>query len=284
MNEKAGVLIDILSGDSYEREHLPGAVNFCVYETAFVSKIKEAFPDKGTHLAICGYCSSSKESDIALEKLRDAGYKNVTVVEGGLKGWIDEGGKTVGHRSGTGISDGRQVVDEEGSFIRWTGRNLFNFHTGDLKLKGGTVEWREGRLVSAEATIDMESIACSDLTDSTLNRMLIDHLRTDDFFDVGNHPEARIRIASAEKMIGVTAGLSNHRMKGELSLRGKSHPLEFDALVAWKDDGTCVLQTVMDFDRTLWGSIYGSGKFFSRLGQHVVNDLIHLHVKVATKR
>ena len=39
---------------------------------------------------------------------------------------------------------------------------------------------------------------------------------------------------------------------------------------------------MIDLDRTQWGSIYGSGKFFARLGQHVVNDLIHLHLKVTT--
>jgi hypothetical protein len=39
---------------------------------------------------------------------------------------------------------------------------------------------------------------------------------------------------------------------------------------------------MVDFDRTQWGSIYGSGKFFSRLGQHVVNDVIHLHLKIVT--
>ena len=34
------------------------------------------------------------------------------------------------------------------------------------------------------------------------------------------------------------------------------------------------------FDRTLWGSIYGSGKFFRRLAGHLVNDLVEIQVKV----
>ena len=33
-------LIDVLSADSYEAEHIPGAVNLCVYETAFIDKVK----------------------------------------------------------------------------------------------------------------------------------------------------------------------------------------------------------------------------------------------------
>ncbi len=282
MNEDGRVLIDVLSGDSYQMEHLPGAVNFCVYETAFVSKVTEAFADKQTALAICGYCNGTKEADIALEKLKEAGYVNVVVIEGGLQGWKEGGGKIEGSGKEPMPSDGRKNLDVNGSFIRWTGRNLFNFHTGDLKLKSGFVDLKGGELVGAEFNIDMDSIGCSDLTDSKLNRMLIDHLRTDDFFDVSHHPEARFVVSSAGPIRGVSDGLPNHRIKGELTLRGKSVPLELDALVAWKEDGSCVAQAVLDFDRTRWGSIYGSGKFFSRLGQHVVNDLIHLHVKVAT--
>ena len=282
MNEDGRVLIDVLSDDSYQREHLPGALNFCVYETAFVSKVTESFPDRKTALAICGYCSETHEADLALAKLKEAGYEDVIVIDGGLDGWKSGGGTTEGNGIDPKPSDGRKNVDVDGSFIRWTGRNLFNFHTGDLKLKDGFVELKDGKLVAADFRIDMDSIACSDLTDSKLNGMLIGHLRTDDFFDVANHPVAEFVVSSAEPIEGVPAGLPNHRIKGELTLCGKSHAVEFDALVAWKDDGSCVAQAVLDFDRTRWGSIYGSGRFFSRLGQHVVNDLVHLHVKVAT--
>ena len=39
-------------------------------------------------------------------------------------------------------------------------------------------------------------------------------------------------------------------------------------------------QAVFAFDRTVWGSIYGSGKFFQRLGMHLVNDLIEVQVRL----
>lgn len=274
------VLIDVLPEDSYEREHLPGAVNFCVYETAFISKIEDAFPDKTTPLEICGFCDDTEEAAVAVERLKAAGYSDVSAVAGGLRGWKAGGGATEGSGDSFSPANGRLELKTGESFIRWTGRNLFNFHTGEMDLSGGFVELSDGSLAAGEVRIDMESIRCSDLTDTKLNRMLIDHLRTDDFFDVGNHPAATFRIMSAEGLADVPAGIPNFRIKGELELRGKRHELELPALVAWKDATTCVAQAVLDFDRTLWGSIYGSGKFFSRLGQHVVNDQIHLHVKV----
>lgn len=273
-------LIDILSADSYEAEHVPGAVNLCVYETAFTDKVKEVFPDQNTALTICGYCDSTREADVAVERLKEAGYSNVTVMAGGLEKWKAGGGRTEGNGEASVATDGR--LDVDASFIHWTGRNLFNFHTGALKLKEGFVDIRQGNLVGGEFQIDMDSMSCTDLTDSKMNRMLIDHLRSDDFFSVGDHPVATFTVTSANRISGVSDGLPNHRITGELTLRGARVPLSFDALVAGKEDGSYVAQAMVDFDRTLWGSIYGSGKFFSRLGQHVVNDVIHLHLKVAT--
>ena len=279
----SGPLIDVLSADSYEAEHIPGAVNLCVYETAFIDKVKESFPGAGTPLTVCGYSDGTREAETAVERLREAGYGNVSVMAGGLEKWKADGGKPEGKGKAVSHDDGRQEVDAEASVIHWTGRNLFNFHTGSLKLKDGHVEIRNGRLVAGEFRIAMDSLACTDLTDSKMNAMLIDHLRSDDFFSAADHPVAAFTVASAEPIDGVTDGLPNHRISGNLTLRGKTLPVSFDALVARNEDGSHVAQAMVDLDRTQWGSIYGSGKFFARLGQHVVNDLIHLHLKVTTK-
>jgi ABC-type phosphate transport system auxiliary subunit len=60
-------------------------------------------------------------------------------------------------------------------------------------------------------------------------------------------------------------------------------PLDFPAVVARKAEGAFAAQARLDLDRTLWGSVYGSAKFFGRLGQHLVNDVVHLYLKVVTK-
>jgi polyisoprenoid-binding protein YceI len=275
-------LIDVLSAESFASEHVPGAVNFCAYETAFADKVKEAFPDRNVALTVCGYCDETREAEVAVEKLKEAGFRNVKVMPGGLKGWKSQGGEVQGDGTQKPAISGRFVVDQESSVIHWTGRNLFNFHTGSLGLSGGFVELENGRLVAAEFMIDMGTLDCTDLTDQAMNRMLITHLRSDDFFKVDEYPAATFVLSSATAIDGVTAGLPNYRLTGDLTLRGVTKRIEFDALVAEKEDGSFVAQAVLEIDRTEWGSIYGSGKFFARLGQHVVNDLIHLHLKVAT--
>ncbi len=55
-------LIDVLSDESYVREHLPGARNFCVYETAFLEKVAEAFPAKEVALTVYGLNDETRET------------------------------------------------------------------------------------------------------------------------------------------------------------------------------------------------------------------------------
>jgi hypothetical protein len=45
-----------------------------------------------------------------------------------------------------------------------------------------------------------------------------------------------------------------------------------------RSDGTYAAQAFITIDRTEWGVLYGSSRFFARLGDHVVND----HLKVFT--
>ena len=275
-------LIDILSGDSYAMEHLPGAVNFCVYETAFPDRVAKAFPDKAALLTIYGLNDRTLEAGVALSRLGEAGYSTVAALPGGLEGWKANGGAIERGTLPDKPPTGRFPIDTENSVIRWTGRNLFNFHHGTLKLAYGHIDVVENRIIGAEIPVDMTSLECSDLTDSALNAMLIAHLRSTDFFDAESHPQAMFTFVNAHELAGVTAGMANYRIQGQFTLRGHSHDIQFPALIAEKSASVWIAQATLDLDRTLWGANYGSGKMFARLGQHVVNDLIHLHLKIVT--
>ena len=131
----------------------------------------------------------------------------------------------------------------------------------------------------------MASIACEDLADSALNAQLLAHLRSDDFFDVAHHPTAQFVATAAEKIDPCTEGTPNHVLRGTFTLRGISRPLEFPVLLAATDDARRLTgQGVLELDRTAYGSTYGSGKLFRFLGPHLVNDHIHLHVKIHAER
>lgn len=283
MNPLPNQIIDILSAESYASEHLPGAINLCVYETAFLEKVRAAFPDVATKLTVCGWDDSTREAHLAAEKLAAAGYRRVEVLPGGLAGWKARGGAL--ERSEIQAEKaraGRYEINVTASFVRWMGRNLFNYHTGTLALGSGYIVTEGGCLSGGKFTIDMTSLCCTDITDPALNALLVAHLRSSDFFAVDEFPTAEFVISSANLLSDATAGVPNFRVRGDLTLRGVTRSIEFPAVVAEQNEGGLTAQALLDIDRTEWGAIYGSGKFYARLGQHVVNDHIHLHLKVAT--
>ena len=60
-----------------------------------------------------------------------------------------------------------------------------------------------------------------------------------------------------------------------------SAPVVSDASAGVTADGTAfAAQAAFGIDRTQWNVIYGSGKFFRRLGGHLVNDRIDLQLRV----
>jgi polyisoprenoid-binding protein YceI len=183
------------------------------------------------------------------------------------------------------VPDGTFEIDTAQSVIRWTGRNPFNHHNGTVRLEEGEIQLREGRLASARFIIDMDSIECEDIADPAMNAMLIAHLRSEDFFDVEHHPAARFVADAVEKLPACTEGTPNFLLRGTFTLRAISRPLEFPILVAVSDDGRrLTAQGVLEFDRTAHGSRYGSGKLFRFLCKHLVNDYVHLHVKIHAER
>jgi polyisoprenoid-binding protein YceI len=284
MAQSPSPLIDILSSESFAAEHLPGAVNICVYETAFVDKIRAAFPDTTMLLTVYGLNSQTLEVGVAMKKLEAAGYRRIQVLPGGLEGWkatgeaIEQGADAVSESV-----TGRYEIDQAASLAEWMGNNLFNRHAGTVQLGAGTIEVKDGLLAGGHLAVDMTTLRCTDLADPALNALLIAHLKSDDFFSTEKFPTAELNILAANNRSGVTLGEPNYQIRGDFTLRGVTQPLDFPAVVARKPDGAFTAQARLDIDRTLWGAVYGSTKFYGRLGQHLVNDVVHLYLKAVTK-
>ena len=276
-------LIHVLPAEVFAAERIPGSLNACVYEMTCIDQVRTLVPDLSAPIVTYGAGEGSLDAATAVEKLRAAGYTQVQPFDGGLAAWQAAGLPLEGdgHLPQPPVPDGTFRLDPAQSVIRWTGRNLFNFHSGTVRLASGEIVLRAGQLASARFTVDMASIANEDIADSTMNRMLIAHLHSADFFNVAHHPTAQFTADAAEKIAACTDGTPNHILRGIFTLRGISRPLEFPVLIATSDDARSLTgQGVLSLDRTDYGSHYGSGKLFRFLGKHLVNDLIHLHVKI----
>lgn len=281
----APVIIDVLTEETFAERHIAQAQNFCVYETAFIDKIVAAIPSKETPVVVYGEGTHGEAAPRAWERLAGAGYTNVQILDGGFAAWAEAGLPAHSGKAAPCLADvsGQFVADTERSVIYWTGRNLFNHHTGTVGLRGGSVSLEAGRLTAADFSIDFDTTTSTDLKDSSLVAALIGHLKSSDFFDVSNHPEIHFVLTKATPIPDATDGRANTRIEGNLTLRGQTHPLAFDALIAVDGKGDLYAQAELDLDRTIWGANYGSGRIFERLGMHVVNDLVHLHLKLVAR-
>lgn len=284
------ILLDVLPQESFARHHLPGALNACVYETVFLTTVAALVPAKNTPLVVYGLGPDTLAAPTAREKLKAAGYTDVREFRGGLTEWQSrglalEGDSHAPEPPSVATLGGTFAIDPARSVIFWTGRNLFNHHHGSVRLADGAFQVSGGRFASVDFAVDVKSIACSDLTDAGYNALLLAHLASNDFFDSANHPTALFHATEVEPIGGAAPGSPNFLLRGDLTLRGVTHSLEFVAVCAVNDAGEFVAQAEFDLDRTIWGSIYGSGRFFEVLGKHVVNDLVHLHISlVAVKQ
>jgi len=280
------LLIHVLPPEHFAARHLEGAVNICSYETAFVPNVQQLVSDPGQEIILYGEGEPSIDSADAAGKLAAAGYQNVIDFRGGLRAWEETGLPIAseGKLPEQPLLDGRFGVDCDSSLIRWTGRNLFSDHEGAMKFSGGTILLRDGVLVEGELMIDMTSIACGDLSEGSMNAALIQHLHSVDFFDVERHPTAKVVINTAIPFPGTHLGVPNYEISSTLTLRGFERPVVFPAVIAAADADHVTAQAQVEFDRTKFGSHYGSARFFAYLGQHVVNDLIQLRLKIHALR
>jgi polyisoprenoid-binding protein YceI len=280
-------LIHVLPAEIHAACRIAGSLNACVYEVAFLEQVRALVPDPSEAVVVYGAGEGSLDATTAAENLRSAGYRQVQPFEGGLAEWKAAGLAIEGDGKlpQLPVPDGTFQVDAAQSVIRWTGRNLFNFHSGTVRLSEGEIVLHQGELASARFTIDMATIACEDLTDFDMNAMLIAHLHSADFFDVAKHPTAQFVADTAGKIEPSTDGTPNYFLRGTFTLREISHPLEFPVLIAISDDGQRITgQGQFELDRTEYASHYGSGKLFRFLGKHIVNDHVHLHIKVQADR
>lgn len=78
-------VVDVQPREDYNQSHLLNAQNI-IYDKDFRKNLERL--DKSLPVAI--YCSSGKVSLKAAEILKDAGFRNIYVLEGGIRNWMEE--------------------------------------------------------------------------------------------------------------------------------------------------------------------------------------------------
>jgi polyisoprenoid-binding protein YceI len=141
-------------------------------------------------------------------------------------------------------------------------------HTGDKPdPREGTFEAFQGkaviqgdRLASVEVTIDATSL-------TTQIDRLTNHLKSADFFDVNEYPEASFRSTRIESQEGASGQVT---VTGELTLHGVTRPITFPASVSTEEG--LELKAEFSIDRTDFGMTYGEGRVVAEVSLSVSID------------
>jgi polyisoprenoid-binding protein YceI len=169
-------------------------------------------------------------------------------------------------------------VDTSASQINWTGKKVTGSHHGTIAFKEGKLEVKNNQLTGGNLVVDMTTITNLDLKNPDWNKKLIGHLSSDDFFGVEKYPVSRLVVKKVEHKGG-----DRYHITGDLTIKGITKPVGFDANISLTGDKLQATGT-MQVDRTKYGIKYGSGSFFSNLGDKMIDDLFTLEFSLEANR
>lgn len=158
------------------------------------------------------------------------------------------------------------------SNIDWKGRKVTGAHNGTIAIKDGTLILNDGKLTNGEFVVDTTSIKILDITDPATNAQFAGHLASEDFFASEKYPEAIFEITA----------VNNNHVDGNLTIKGITHPIGFDASIGFAGD-TLTASGLLVVDRTKYGIKFRSGNFFKNLGDTLIYNDFDLNVNITAK-
>jgi rhodanese-related sulfurtransferase len=81
------LLVDVREDSEWNKDHLPGALH--LGKGVIERDVEERVPDIGAEIVL--YCGGGYRSALAADNLQKMGYTNVWSMDGGYRGWKEQG-------------------------------------------------------------------------------------------------------------------------------------------------------------------------------------------------
>jgi len=150
--------------------------------------------------------------------------------------------------------DNTYQVNESVSLAEWKGSAPDHFHIGSFKVTGSLSATPSGKVTGGDFVIPIASIENYDLTDP-LKQELLNDLKSENFFNMVLHPNARFHITNVSAYTGndtLAVDGANYTVKGDFTMVGQTHPLSFSAKMMVSGDSLST-EAKFNLDRTKWG-------------------------------
>jgi len=172
------------------------------------------------------------------------------------------------------LTDGTYQIELDSSSLTWKASKVLAAHSGLVSIKSGEVIVSGGQLSPSDVVLDMTTITSDEGLDS-----LVRHLKSADFFNIEEYPEARLVIKSS--VFGSEPG--EYVVSGDLTIKGITNPIDFRAKTV-VENGRLLAKAEIIIDRTNWDIRYRSGKFFQDLGDNLISDEISFIIDLNASR
>lgn len=120
------------------------------------------------------------------------------------------------------------VLNVEKSKINWVATEMRGTkrRTGIIAFKDGFLLSQSGEIVGGKFTIDMQTMDVTDvpLDEHVARKNLLDHLKSNDFFNVTQYPISKLELTKVQKIKNDSLKIS-----GNLTIREVTKNIEFDA-------------------------------------------------------
>jgi polyisoprenoid-binding protein YceI len=168
------------------------------------------------------------------------------------------------------LADGTMRVDTSASEVEWNGTLVGVYtHSGNVDLSSGTITIQDGKISGGNFVVDLNSISP---TDDNFNpeedktpAKLTGHLKSNDFFNVEQYPNATFEITGSE----------GDQVMGNLTIRGITHPETVQNVSVSDQNGQAVISGELTFDRNKYDVA-----FKHPMQDMVISDDVKMDVKL----
>jgi polyisoprenoid-binding protein YceI len=173
------------------------------------------------------------------------------------------------------------AIDINKSKVHWSGSYSFDYggHEGTVKIKEGQLLSNEDKITGGSFVIDMNTIVN---TDDDFSQDLVDHLKSEDFFEVKKYPTAQLVIKNV-KYHGSNNTKDSQvyiRITGNFTIKNITQSVWFEGVI--NPENTFIFAK-FKIDRTQYGVNYQSKGLGASIKDGIISDAIELKIELYLK-
>ena len=158
--------------------------------------------------------------------------------------------------------------------LNWTASKVGGQHLGTVDILSGEISIEGNKVLSGHFVVDMTSIANIDLDEEGQGK-LVRHLKSADFFNVEEFPQARFEVTSVSS--ADDQPMATHIITGNLTIKGISKSVSIPVNISFVGDKLLAATPAFTIDRTEWDIKYRSG-LIGTAADKVIHDEVSLVV------